>query len=145
MQVNSYYLQTEKDYANGVDEVDRLSIFKEHMACALLEAGHVSLIGIDIVFIPILHYGHYYVIAFNLKNAKVEVIDNIATEVGFNEKYEHRTQIMVCIRILKNCIFSLVLYINTNCYIYPAAINIFQLLDNDWTSYGIENAIMYTC
>ncbi|KAL8256283.1 hypothetical protein R6Q59_031350 [Mikania micrantha] len=81
-------------YKDDVEEVDRITSFTENMENCLKSAGLDSLIGVDLLFIPMLHACHYYVICFNLKKAHVYMIDNLGTNVDFDIKYANRPQIM---------------------------------------------------
>ncbi|KAL8245943.1 hypothetical protein R6Q59_007159 [Mikania micrantha] len=81
-------------YKDDVEEVDRITSFTENMEICLKSSGLDSLIGVDLLFIPMLHACHYYVICFNLKKAHVFVIDNLSTNVDFDIKYANRPQIM---------------------------------------------------
>lgn len=66
------------------------------MDIVLKDAGLDSLVGIELVFIPMLHSDHYYVMCFNLKKGQVDVIDN-SEIVMLDSKYERKLQIMVWI------------------------------------------------
>ncbi|KAL8245712.1 hypothetical protein R6Q59_006928 [Mikania micrantha] len=66
------------------------------MEIYLKSAALDSLIDVDLLFIPMLHACHYYVIRFYLKKAQVFVIDNLGTDVDFDIKYANRPQIMTC-------------------------------------------------
>ncbi|KAD6795544.1 hypothetical protein E3N88_06440 [Mikania micrantha] len=93
-------------YKDDVEEVNRITSFTENMENCLKSAGLDSLIGVDLLFIPMLHACHYYVICFNLKKAHVYVIDNLGTNVDFDIKYANRPQIMLPgYDITSNCIY----------------------------------------
>ncbi|KAL8265799.1 hypothetical protein R6Q59_003143 [Mikania micrantha] len=64
------------------------------MEICLISAELDSLIGVDLLFIPMLHACHYYVLCFNMKKTQVFVIDNLGTDVDFDIKYAKRPQIM---------------------------------------------------
>jgi predicted AAA+ superfamily ATPase len=46
------------------------------MEMVLHEVGVSNLNGFDLVFVPIIQESHFYMVSFNLKESKVEVIDN---------------------------------------------------------------------
>lgn len=73
----------------------RIKLSNGHMESSLKEEGIATLININLVFIPLLHDNHYYVLCFNLKKAKVEVIDNLGNDEKFDKKYGGRLEIMV--------------------------------------------------
>ncbi|KAF5787718.1 putative Ulp1 protease family catalytic domain, papain-like cysteine peptidase superfamily [Helianthus annuus] len=84
----------DKDFEKSVEESSRITTFNANMESCLREANMDTLIGIDLVFIPILHSKHYYLICYNLKKALVDVIDNLGRNVEFDSKYAFRPQIM---------------------------------------------------
>ncbi|KAL8238153.1 hypothetical protein R6Q59_019234 [Mikania micrantha] len=81
-------------YKDDVEEVDRITSFTKNMEICLKSAELDSLIGVDLLFIPMLHACHYYVLCFNMKKAQVFVIDNLGTDMDFDIKYAKRPQIM---------------------------------------------------
>ncbi|KAL8225970.1 hypothetical protein R6Q57_018527 [Mikania cordata] len=81
-------------YKDDVEEVDRITSFTENMEICLKSAELDSLIGVDMLLIPMLHACHYYVLCFNLNKTQFFVIDNIGTDVDFDIKYAKRPQIM---------------------------------------------------
>ncbi|KAL8226093.1 hypothetical protein R6Q57_018650 [Mikania cordata] len=81
-------------YKDDVEEVDRITSFTENMEICLKSAELDSLIGVDMLLIPMLHACHYYVLCFNLNKTQFFVIDNIGIDVDFDIKYAKRPQIM---------------------------------------------------
>ncbi|KAK9075777.1 hypothetical protein SSX86_004106 [Deinandra increscens subsp. villosa] len=64
-------------YDKGVKNEDRFFHFESKMISILSAEDLNSIIGIDLVFIPIVCGEHYYLMCFNMKTHTVEVIDSI--------------------------------------------------------------------
>ncbi|KAL8189147.1 hypothetical protein R6Q57_028713 [Mikania cordata] len=92
--VASTIFLVDSHYKDDVEEVDRITAFTENMEICLKLAELDSLIGVDMLLIPMLHACHYYVLCFNLNKAQFFVIDNIGTDMDFDIKYAKRPQIM---------------------------------------------------
>ncbi|KAK9080136.1 hypothetical protein SSX86_001811 [Deinandra increscens subsp. villosa] len=65
-------------YDAGVKKEDRYTHFESNFESVLSAENLNSLAGIDLVFIPIVFAWHYYLMCFNLKTQRIELIDNNA-------------------------------------------------------------------
>ncbi|KAI3776631.1 hypothetical protein L1987_46417 [Smallanthus sonchifolius] len=83
-----------EDFDSTVGETRQVIIFSTNIHSVLKDVGRESLIGIYLIFIPILHSKHYYLMCFDLKKAQIDVIDNLGSNVDFNVKYAYQTQVM---------------------------------------------------
>ncbi|KAK9053356.1 hypothetical protein SSX86_029989 [Deinandra increscens subsp. villosa] len=63
-------------YDAGVKKEDRYTHFESNFESVLSAENLNSLEGIDLVFIPIVFAWHYYLMCFNLKTERIELIDN---------------------------------------------------------------------
>ncbi|KAL3618585.1 hypothetical protein CASFOL_037667 [Castilleja foliolosa] len=59
-----------------LDLNQRQRIFNEKMKAEIDKYGQVRLDALDMFLFPILHSGHFYVVSFNVKNFKIEILDN---------------------------------------------------------------------
>ncbi|KAJ0509294.1 putative Ulp1 protease family catalytic domain, papain-like cysteine peptidase superfamily [Helianthus annuus] len=84
----------DKDFDITVNEEERIKTFNTNMDRILRDTEKKTIIGFDLLFIPILYSKHYYVICFNLTQPQVHVIDNLASKADFDAKYGQRPQIM---------------------------------------------------
>ena len=48
-----------------------------------------------LIFVPVLHEAHFYCVCFNLRDMKVEVLDNSAKDVSMQAKYKKRPEKLV--------------------------------------------------
>ncbi|KAL3624904.1 hypothetical protein CASFOL_031572 [Castilleja foliolosa] len=58
----------------------RQRIFNEKMKAEIDKYGQVQLDAVDMFLFPILHSGHFYVVSFNVKNFKIEILDNSSNQ-----------------------------------------------------------------
>ncbi|KAL8218248.1 hypothetical protein R6Q57_021621 [Mikania cordata] len=79
----------------GVSENTRKNLFAENMGMMLTNLHIKNLNKIDLVFNPIIHNEHVFVLVFDMKNPSFEVIDNMATCVIKLERYSHIHATMV--------------------------------------------------
>jgi len=73
----------------------RFERFRENMDFVLAGTKFKKLDDIKLVFIPMLHATHYYLMCFNLATHEINIIDNMATEVDFYAKYQGWPEKMV--------------------------------------------------
>lgn len=69
--------------------------FRLNMTNILAQSEATSIRQAHLVFIPIIHAKHFYLMCFNLSSYQVLVIDNMATETEFDAKYQGVPNIMV--------------------------------------------------
>ncbi|KAM0023919.1 putative papain-like cysteine peptidase superfamily [Helianthus debilis subsp. tardiflorus] len=81
----SVNMVNEKDYKKS--EKIRSTTFGENMELVLLCAD----VKKSLIFVPVLHDDHFYCVCFNLRDNKVEVLDNNAKDVSMKAKYNERT------------------------------------------------------
>ncbi|XP_076911404.1 uncharacterized protein LOC143569345 [Bidens hawaiensis] len=77
---------TVEELNENVSNKDRLDVFRTNMENCLKDAGRDSIEEYELMFIPILHAKHFYVMCFNMKSAKVEVLDNLGGDEEFDSK-----------------------------------------------------------
>ncbi|KAK9053745.1 hypothetical protein SSX86_024819 [Deinandra increscens subsp. villosa] len=65
-----------RNYGGRMNSDDRLAIFRQMMDNTLKAAGLKSLKGIDLVFIPYVFAGGYYLLCFKLSNPEIYLIDD---------------------------------------------------------------------
>ncbi|KAL8204344.1 hypothetical protein R6Q57_009967 [Mikania cordata] len=73
----------------GVPDKTRKNLFADNMVMLLTNLNIENLNKIDLVFIPIIHNEHVFVLVFDMKNSSFEVMDNKATGVIKLERYSH--------------------------------------------------------
>ncbi|KAL8259002.1 hypothetical protein R6Q59_026955 [Mikania micrantha] len=63
--------------------------FNRNMESVLGEVNHHTLSEFDLVFVPIINQQHFYLMCFNLKTPKVEIIDNsgVMPRMSVTKKY----------------------------------------------------------
>ncbi|KAI3776381.1 hypothetical protein L1987_46160 [Smallanthus sonchifolius] len=83
-----------EDFDSTVRETRQVMIFSKNIHSMLKDVGRESLIGIELLFIPILHSKHYYVMCFHLKKAQIDVIDNLVSNADFNATCTYLPQVM---------------------------------------------------
>ncbi|XP_076955981.1 uncharacterized protein LOC143630996 [Bidens hawaiensis] len=66
----------------------RIGFFKEKMDKHLETQRLRSIVGVDVVLIPIINTKHFYLMAFNLKTHQTFVIDNMGTRGSFKFIYK---------------------------------------------------------
>nr|GME07165.1 putative ulp1 protease family, C-terminal catalytic domain-containing protein [Ipomoea batatas] len=69
------------------DDEARLEQFKENLHHELQPVAHVKLPALDLMFFPMITSEHSYVICFNIKNQRIDVIDNSSKVVSSDQKY----------------------------------------------------------
>ncbi|KAL8199570.1 hypothetical protein R6Q57_013138 [Mikania cordata] len=63
--------------------------FNRNMEAILGEINHPNISAFDLVFVPIINQQHFYMMCFNLKTPKVEIIDNsgVMPRMSVTKKY----------------------------------------------------------
>ncbi|MFS7928516.1 putative papain-like cysteine peptidase superfamily [Helianthus anomalus] len=86
-------MRNEKDYKKS--EEIRSTTFIENMEFVLLSADVKNIRDKSLIFLPVLHDDHFYCVCFNLRDNKVEVLDNNAKDVSMKAKYNERPEKLV--------------------------------------------------
>ncbi|KAL8210425.1 hypothetical protein R6Q57_004862 [Mikania cordata] len=73
----------------GVPDKTIKELFADNMGMLLTNLNIKKLNKIDLIFIPIIHSEHVFVLVFDMKNPSFEVIDNMETGVIKLERYSH--------------------------------------------------------
>ncbi|KAF5818945.1 putative papain-like cysteine peptidase superfamily [Helianthus annuus] len=76
----SVNMLNEKDYKKSAKIRSRT--FAENMDSVLLSAEVKNIRDKSLIFVPVLHDDHFYCVCFNLRDNKVEVLDNSAKDVS---------------------------------------------------------------
>ncbi|KAL8208982.1 hypothetical protein R6Q57_008394 [Mikania cordata] len=79
----------------GVPDKTRKELFVDNMRMLLTNLYIKNLNKIDLVFIPIIHNEHVFVLVFYMKNPALEVIDNMATGLIKLDRYFYIPATMV--------------------------------------------------
>ncbi|KAJ0733417.1 putative Ulp1 protease family catalytic domain, papain-like cysteine peptidase superfamily [Helianthus annuus] len=82
----SVNMLNEHDY--NLTEEERARIFADNMESVIQSADVKNIKQVTLVFIPVIQEKHFYCVCFNLKDHKIEVLDNSATNVSFEAKYQ---------------------------------------------------------
>nr|GMD55791.1 uncharacterized protein LOC108225702 [Ipomoea batatas] len=69
------------------DDADRLERFKENLHHEFQRVPHIKLPALDLMFFPMIASEHSYVICFNIKNQRIDIIDNSSKSVTNDLKY----------------------------------------------------------
>ncbi|KAJ0716014.1 putative papain-like cysteine peptidase superfamily [Helianthus annuus] len=89
----SVNMLNEKDYKKS--EEIKSTTFKENMEFVLLSADVKNIRDKSLIFVLVLHDDHFYFVCFNLRDNKVEVLDNSAKYVSMKAKYNERPEKLV--------------------------------------------------
>ncbi|KAF5754742.1 putative papain-like cysteine peptidase superfamily [Helianthus annuus] len=89
----SVNMLNENDYMST--EKIRATTFTENMEYVLLSADVKNIRDMSLVFVPVLHDEHLYCVCFNLRDNKVDVLDNSIADVSFKGKYNERPEKLV--------------------------------------------------
>ncbi|KAJ0534408.1 putative papain-like cysteine peptidase superfamily [Helianthus annuus] len=89
----SVNMLNEEDYIKNAKT--RAKIFAENMEPVLISADVKKIPDRSLIFVPVLHNGHFYCICFNLRDMKVEVLDNNAKDISMQAKYKKRPEKLV--------------------------------------------------
>ncbi|MFS7962108.1 putative papain-like cysteine peptidase superfamily [Helianthus anomalus] len=79
------FCPNEKDYKKSAKTKSKT--FVENMEPVLKYADVKKIPDKSLVFVPLLHNDHFYCVCFNLRDMKVEVLDNNTKDVSMKEKY----------------------------------------------------------
>ncbi|MFS7937671.1 putative papain-like cysteine peptidase superfamily [Helianthus anomalus] len=86
----SVNMLNEEDYNKSAKT--RSKTFAENMEPVLISADVKKIPDKSLVFVPVLHADHFYCVCFNLRDMKVEVLDNSAKDVSMKDKYNERPE-----------------------------------------------------
>nr|GMC49034.1 phospholipase-like protein [Ipomoea batatas] len=70
-----------------VDDAGRLKRFKENLHIEFQRVPHIKLSALDLLFFPMIASEHSYVICFNIKSYRIDIIDNSSKSVTNYLKY----------------------------------------------------------
>ncbi|KAJ0760177.1 putative papain-like cysteine peptidase superfamily [Helianthus annuus] len=70
----------------------RAKAFAENMGPVLISPDVKKIPDKSLIFVPLLHDDHFYCVCFNLRDLKVEVLDNSAKDVSMKDKYSERPE-----------------------------------------------------
>ncbi|MFS8034655.1 putative papain-like cysteine peptidase superfamily [Helianthus anomalus] len=93
-------MQNEKDYKKSAKIRSRT--FAENMDSVLLSADVKNIHDKSLIFVPVLHDNHFYYVCFNLRDNKVEVLDNRAKDVSMKVKYNECPE-----KLVRPCLYKL--------------------------------------
>ncbi|XP_035830816.1 uncharacterized protein LOC118480200 [Helianthus annuus] len=86
----SVNMLNEDDYIKNAKS--RAKTFGDNMEPVLVSADVKKIPEHALIFVPVLHEAHFYCVCFNLKDMKVEVLDNSAKDVSMQAKYKKRLE-----------------------------------------------------
>ncbi|MFS7907207.1 putative papain-like cysteine peptidase superfamily [Helianthus anomalus] len=89
----SVNMLNEDDYNKSVKT--RSKTFAENMEPVLISTDMKKIPDKSLIFVPLLHDDHFYCVRFNLRDMKVEVLDNSAKDVSVKDKYNKRPEKLV--------------------------------------------------
>ena len=86
-------MQNEEDYIKNAKS--RAKTFADNMEPVLVSADVKKIPDQSLIFVPVLHDGHFYCVCFNLRDMKVEVLDTSAKDISMQAKYKKRPEKLV--------------------------------------------------
>ena len=102
-------LQPSDCFTPEYDDLKRMDTMTSNLNLALSKNEIKSINEVDLLFMPIVSSDHIYVICFNMKNPKIEILDN--SKLGANSKYDNIIVPLVKKIFLLNIILMLVNYV----------------------------------
>nr|GMC46611.1 hypothetical protein DM860_018298 [Ipomoea batatas] len=70
-----------------VDDAGRLKRFKENLHIEFQRVPHIKLSALDLLFFRMIASEHSYVICFNIKSHRIDIIDNSSKSITNDQKY----------------------------------------------------------
>ncbi|KAK9078396.1 hypothetical protein SSX86_002453 [Deinandra increscens subsp. villosa] len=83
-----------ESYKKSVTDAERIKEFTANMETVLYVDELLTVNGLDMVFIPIAFDDHNYVLCFNLKKARIDLLDHSGDGEGYWKKYKGWPEMM---------------------------------------------------
>ncbi|KAK9064987.1 hypothetical protein SSX86_016370 [Deinandra increscens subsp. villosa] len=90
---------TKESYKKSVMDAERIKEFTANMETVLYVDELLTVYGLDMVFIPIAFDDHNYVLCFNLKKARIDLLDHSGDGEGYWKKYKGWPEMMEYLNI----------------------------------------------
>lgn len=88
-------IQPSNYYEHGVCEHERVKVLKSNLQDIMRKFNIKSLDDFDIIIVPMLISGHFYLVCFDVKDGLIELIDNSEEEPDFAKRYGGVPEILV--------------------------------------------------